>query len=380
MTLTLADVLLLTGLDISSSDTLFSYRGVKPSHRLETKNVGGWAGYITEHMKDGTVSDGEHVAFLNMWLEKFVFCGKSFGPTSNCQIIAERLAHGSSIPLGKYLLGSVYNLLHQVIVSLSTKSPIGSLGGPWWFINLWLNLYFRDKLEQDNFNIRFLGDQPDGAPIVRRRCMNFGEVASMFPGHKKSPSRIAEHFRSFYLGFNPGSIIWFAYRDDDNNFEILFSFDDIHRDDENMIAFVEIIKPGILPSCVFAKDQLASYEFYNPSVSARQLSFGQLPIGLYFSDLVKPREIIPDDIHYRHLLDWVPDSSTINLDFWRFSSFSSLLFNIWWAEWYDHVFCVSLRIPYIGYNAPSISLVMQGPKIIPPPDSVLIEGERPIFW
>jgi hypothetical protein len=131
MTLTLADVLLLTGLDISSSDILFSYRCVKPSHRLKTKNVGGWSGYITEHMKDGPVGDREHVAFLNMWLEKFVFCGKSFGPTSNCQIIAERLAHGSSIPLGKYLLGVVYNLLHQVAVSLSTKSPIGSPGGPW---------------------------------------------------------------------------------------------------------------------------------------------------------------------------------------------------------------------------------------------------------
>jgi hypothetical protein len=141
MTLTLADVLLLTGLDIFSSDTLFSYHGVKPSHRLKTKNVGDWAEYITEHMKDGTVSDREHVAFLNMWLEKFVFCGKSFGPTSNCQIIAERLTHGSSIPIGNYLLGVVYNLLHQVAVSLSTKSPIGSPGGPWWFINLWLNLY-----------------------------------------------------------------------------------------------------------------------------------------------------------------------------------------------------------------------------------------------
>jgi hypothetical protein len=93
---TLADVLLLTGLNVSSLNTLFSYRDVKPSHPLKTKNVGGWAGCISEHMKDGTVSDREHVAFLNMWHEKFVFCGKSFGPTSYCQIVAERLALGSS--------------------------------------------------------------------------------------------------------------------------------------------------------------------------------------------------------------------------------------------------------------------------------------------
>jgi hypothetical protein len=80
-------------------------------------------------MKDDTVSDREQVAFQNMWLEKFIFCGKSFGPTSNCQIVAERLAIGSYIPLGKYLLGAMYNLLHQVAVSLSTNSLIGTPGG-----------------------------------------------------------------------------------------------------------------------------------------------------------------------------------------------------------------------------------------------------------
>jgi hypothetical protein len=130
MTPTLADVLLLTGLDISSLDTLFSYHDAKHSHYLKTKNVGGWTGHTVEHMKDDTVSDKEHVAFLNMCLEKFVFCGKSFGPTSNYQIIAERLVTGSSIPLGKYLLGDVCNLFHQVALSLSTNSPIGTPGGP----------------------------------------------------------------------------------------------------------------------------------------------------------------------------------------------------------------------------------------------------------
>jgi hypothetical protein len=73
----------------------------------------------------------QYVAFLNMWLEKFIFCGKSFGPTSNYQIVAERLVVGSCIPLGKYLLGAVYNLLHQMVVSLPTNSPIGTSGGPW---------------------------------------------------------------------------------------------------------------------------------------------------------------------------------------------------------------------------------------------------------
>jgi hypothetical protein len=51
----------------------------------------------------------------------------------------------------------------------------------------------------------------------------------------------------------------FAYTDDDNHFEALFSFNDIQRVDENRIAFVEMMKLGLLPSCVFGKDQSATY-------------------------------------------------------------------------------------------------------------------------
>jgi hypothetical protein len=47
-----------------------------------------------------------------MCLEKFVFCGKTFGPTTNYQIVAEQLDAGNRTPLGKYLLGAVYHLLH----------------------------------------------------------------------------------------------------------------------------------------------------------------------------------------------------------------------------------------------------------------------------
>jgi hypothetical protein len=59
----LADVLLLAGLDISSSDTLFYCCNLKLSHHLKTKSMGCWSGYISEHMKEDTVTDREHVAF-----------------------------------------------------------------------------------------------------------------------------------------------------------------------------------------------------------------------------------------------------------------------------------------------------------------------------
>ena len=102
-----------------------------------------------------------------------------------------------------------------------------------------------------------------------------------------------------------------------------------------------IIKPGLLPANFFGKDQLATYEFYSPSVAARQLGFGQLPISLYFSDLIKPGETIPDPVHYRLLRNLIPTSTTVDLDTWKLQPFSSSLFNTWWTEWAEHLFCMS---------------------------------------
>jgi hypothetical protein len=120
---------------------------------------------------------------------------------------------------------------------------------------MWLTLHLRDRLEENIFAKTFHGDQPDGVQIVRCRCMNFGDVVSAFPGNKRTPSRVAKHFKSFYFGFNSNSIVCFAYKDDDPHFETTFNFDDIHKDAEDRIAFVEIIKLGLLPFCVFGKDQ-----------------------------------------------------------------------------------------------------------------------------
>ena len=104
MTPTLMDVLMLTGLNIHVSDRPFRLLE-KASFKIETKNIGGWKGYINKNMKTGSVSAREHAAFLNMWLEKFIFCGKTVGPTNNNLKLAENLATGNFVPLGKHLLG-----------------------------------------------------------------------------------------------------------------------------------------------------------------------------------------------------------------------------------------------------------------------------------
>ena len=71
---TLADVVMLTGLDVSSADSTHFF-DTAPSAKVETRAISGWSGYIQKYRKTGPVSIKEQTTFLNMWLDKFIFCG-----------------------------------------------------------------------------------------------------------------------------------------------------------------------------------------------------------------------------------------------------------------------------------------------------------------
>ena len=75
---TLDDVVLLTRLDVATADDgqLF---GRKAEFKVETRNIGGWLGYIQNYQKTLSVGQREHATFLNMWLDKFIFCDRSVG-------------------------------------------------------------------------------------------------------------------------------------------------------------------------------------------------------------------------------------------------------------------------------------------------------------
>ena len=148
---------MLTGLNISSVDSTHFF-DTAPSAKVETRSIGGWSGYIQKYRGTGPVSIKEQTTFLNMWLDKFVFCGRSAGPTSVYLSAAERLANGGRFPLGRYLLGAAYHLLHQVAQKLLLGQSTGNLGGPWWFVNLWLNLHLHKRLNFNLFTQRFPRD------------------------------------------------------------------------------------------------------------------------------------------------------------------------------------------------------------------------------
>ena len=113
MTITLADVYMLTGLRITGPMQPYELLGAGSKKLAKISDYTGWASYIQNHIgNESTISKREHVAFLNMWLERFIFCGSSCGPTYNHKLMAEHLAVSIEIPLGEYMLGSAYHLMH----------------------------------------------------------------------------------------------------------------------------------------------------------------------------------------------------------------------------------------------------------------------------
>ena len=200
MTPTLMDVVMLTGLNIHAPDRSFHLLE-KASFKIETKNIGGWKGYIGKNIKTGSVSVREHTAFLNMSLEKFIFYGKTIGPTGNNLRLADILANGNSVPLGEHLLGSVYHLLHQVSVRLRNNQPITNLGGPWWFIQLWLHMYMHKTMVVSLSEMEFPSEEFfEEEETITRRCTSFGEAAIMIANGPKTLG-ITDFFRCFYNGF-----------------------------------------------------------------------------------------------------------------------------------------------------------------------------------
>jgi hypothetical protein len=142
MTPTLMDVVMITGLDIASpSPSAYSLPEVpfRLSSKSECTNLGA---YLNQHVKTkGPMTEREHMAFLNFWLEHFIFCGPSVAPTKNYLSLAYEVAKGATVGLGKLFLGEVYKYLHLMSSSLLSQKKLKT-GGPWWFIQLRAHLYF----------------------------------------------------------------------------------------------------------------------------------------------------------------------------------------------------------------------------------------------
>jgi hypothetical protein len=113
-----------------SQDPVYPHKYKGSSRQKGVKTGVGYKMFIQKHMSDGPLSKVEYRAFVNMWLCRFIFCCKANEPTLNHSVMPEDLAAGNLIPLGKYLLGSVYHMLHQTTYLMHTSQEISCVNGP----------------------------------------------------------------------------------------------------------------------------------------------------------------------------------------------------------------------------------------------------------
>jgi len=215
-----------------------------------------------------------------MWLDKFVFCSWSVGPYSVYLSTAERLADGGRFPLGRYLLGSAYHLLHQVVEKLLLGQPIGNLGGPWWFINMWLSVHMHKRLGFDLFAQRFPRDIAEDHELAdeesaTRPPLNYGEASMILPGTGGNEEQVSRFFQTLYEGLSKDQRAWMPYEDLETRFPLIFhTFDDaLNKYHDLMMA---IITPMAILVNTFGsgKNSNPTYEFCNPSAPSHQLAFG----------------------------------------------------------------------------------------------------------
>jgi hypothetical protein len=129
MTPTLLYVMMITGLDISSTCPS-AYRLSKVPFKLSSKaKCTNRGAYLNQHLKTkGPVTEKEHTTFLNLWLEHFLFRGPSLAPTKNYLPLAYELAKGHTVGLSKLFLGEIYRYLHLISLSLLSQKKLRTGG------------------------------------------------------------------------------------------------------------------------------------------------------------------------------------------------------------------------------------------------------------
>jgi len=92
-----------------------------------------------------------------------------------------------------------------VAEKLLLGEPIGNLGGPWWFINMWLNAHMHKCLQWNFFTQQFPRDVAEDYELVEdvsatRLPLNYGEAIIVLPGTDANENQIGRFFQTLYNG------------------------------------------------------------------------------------------------------------------------------------------------------------------------------------
>jgi hypothetical protein len=102
-------------------------------------------------------------------------------------------------------------MLHQTTYLMHTSKKIPCVNGPWWFVQMWLQLYMHQIVAIDLNNWHFPStNYKEGENQSTKGCQTYGEATSTVSINKD----IGQLFELFFRGFaNP---LWFPYLDNDN--------------------------------------------------------------------------------------------------------------------------------------------------------------------
>ena len=163
----------------------------------------------------------------------------------------------ATAPAYKLFLGETYRCLHLMTTNLLNQRKLRT-GGPWWFIQLWAQLYFQHQIP----NFQSLPVQPDenGKPI---RCTSYGQALFSLPGSRLNSTDAANWFRIFYKGLeNP---LYFPFTESEA-FEnpTAFRLDSFADDNSTRHLYSLMIRPGFLPVGMSTSNRIIKpdYETY----------------------------------------------------------------------------------------------------------------------
>ena len=236
---------------------------------------------------------------------------------------------------------------------------------------MWLSVHMHKCLGFDLFAQRFSRDIAEDHELAdeesaTRPPLNYGEATIVLPGTGCNEDQVSRFFQTLCEGLSKDQQAWMPYEDPKTRFPLIFHpFDDaLNKDHDPMMT---IITPRAIPVNTFGsgKNSNPTYEFYKPSALARQLAFGQLPIGLCYAKVVKPREIITSGLEWIRIAQLQPnaDTSDIDLSAWIPALFINQMYKKWWKEWKEHLFCTS-ALKYRGmidrnYKIPDNAVSLQ---------------------
>jgi hypothetical protein len=171
---------------------------------------------------------------------------------------------------------------------MHTSKKIPCVNGPWWFVQMWLQLYMHQIVAINLNNRHFPStNYKEGETQSTKCCQTYGEAASTVSMNKD----IGQLFELFFRGF--ANHLWFPYLDNDNpTLPCECSFETGCNDIHSIAVFNAFIHPCILLAELCGGRLVQStFEYYQPNMMARQLGCGQVPQGYFSMNLSSPEKI-----------------------------------------------------------------------------------------